>query len=496
MHLRKVRINIFQNPRYKKSGIKSYVWLLRKCMDSNFLFSIVISHITLDSISPTLDGPYITRAHVHHQGKYGPGGLYEFGTAGEHGQAIGGKTSISYVLQKKLDASGKVGEVGAEDMQNDSLYLCPVQIGTPPQTLYLDFDTGSSDLWVWSTELPSSIQSSAQGDHNTVFDPSKSSTFKKMAGSSWKITYGDQSTASGDVGTDNVTIGSVKVKNQAVELAKKMSASFAQGSGSGLLGLAWGSINTVEPEPVQTVVENMISQQDIPSSEELFTAYLGSWRDANDPDQGQSFYTFGYIDQNVLSAANAQPYYTPVDNSQGFWQFSSASYSINGEVTQRSGNTAIADTGTTLALVDDNVCRDIYNAIPGAKYDESNQGYIFPTDTTADQLPEVAFAVGNSLFSVQKEDLAFADASNGFVYGGIQSRGSLNFDILGDTWLKSVYAVSLFETLSAKSLIPSNRYLIKATNDSGAFNELLANRICNLLRQPKVLKVKDKPSGR
>jgi aspartyl protease len=195
------------------------------------------------------------------------------------------------------------------------MYLCPVQIGTPAQTLYLDFDTGSSDLWVWSTELPKNIQSQAKGQYQALFNPAKSSTFKKTSGSTWQISYGDGSSASGDVGTDTVAIGGVSIKDQAVELAKKMSTQFVQSAGSGLLGLAWGSINTVQPTPVNTPVENMIAQSDIPKAAELFTAYLGSWRDTNEPDEGKSFYTFGYIDQTA--AGSATPSYTPVDNSQG-----------------------------------------------------------------------------------------------------------------------------------------------------------------------------------
>lgn len=303
----------------------------------------------------------------------------------------------------------------------------------------LDFDTGSSDLWCWSTELPSSTTNSASG--HTIYDPTKSSTYKKTS-EKWKISYGDSSSASGTVGTDDVSIGGLKITAQAVELANNISSQFQQDTADGLLGLAWGSINTVTPTPVKTPVDNMIAQKDITGDMELFTAKLGSWRDSAQADKGDSFYTFGFIDKPTVTASGMTPVYTPIDNSQGFWMFDSASFSVNGHTTTQSGNTAIADTGTTLALVSDAMCKAIYAAIPGSSYNDQQQGYIFPSDTTADQLPAVQVAVGDHLFTINKEDLSFADAGNNMVYGGIQSRGTMTFDILGDTFLKSIYAVS------------------------------------------------------
>jgi hypothetical protein len=83
----------------------------------------------------------------------------------------------------------------------------------------------------------------------------------------------------------------VTITGQAIELATTLSSQFVQGAGDGLLGLAWGSINTVTPNQVQTPVENMITEDAIPQTAELFTANLGSWRDASEPDKGISFYT-------------------------------------------------------------------------------------------------------------------------------------------------------------------------------------------------------------
>ena len=296
---------------------------------------------------------------------------------------------------------------------------------------------------VWSTELSSSVPNVAQGSHS-VFDPSKSSTFRKDPFLTWKISYGDKSSASGSVGTDVVSVGGLAIRDQTVELANSMSKQFVSNAGDGLLGLAFGTINTVKPEPAKTPVENMILQEDIPKSAELFTAYLTSAK-----DKEQSFYTFGFIDEAIVRASGQEISYAPVDNSSGFWMFDSACAAINGNLIQRSGNKAIADTGTTLALVDDATCKAIYAAIPGAFYDSGNQGYIFPSDLKPQDLPTVTFAVGDRQIAVRKSDLGFAEAKPGYVFGGIQSRGTSSFDILGDTFLKAIYAVFAQLTLSS-----------------------------------------------
>lgn len=197
----------------------------------------------------------------------------------------------------------------------------------------------------------------------------------------------------------------------------------------------------------------MITQDDIKQGSELFTAYLGSTTE-------DSFYTFGYIDQ---TASNGQtPAYAKVDNSQGFWMFDSTTASINGKTVNRpSGNTSIADTGTTLCLIDDATLKEIYAAIPGSSLSTSQQGYVFPTSTATADLPTVEFAVGDTLFQVNPENFAFQDLGDGTYYGGIQSRGDQDFDIYGDVFLRSVYAVfdqgnTQFGCIQRKSTVSSS----------------------------------------
>lgn len=93
---------------------------------------------------------------------------------------------------------------------------------------------------MFSSELPSS-----QSNGHSIYNPALSSTATKLAGYTWKISYGDGSSASGDVYKDTVKVGSTVVSGQAVELAQTISDQFAQDiDNDGLLGLAFDAINT------------------------------------------------------------------------------------------------------------------------------------------------------------------------------------------------------------------------------------------------------------
>lgn len=284
-----------------------------------------------------------------------------------------------------------------------------------------DFDTGSSDLWVFSSELPSSDI----GSHS-VFDPSKSSTYKTLEGYSFELQYGDGSSAQGVVGTDTVNIGGATVTSQAVELATAISGSFIEDpSSDGLVGLAFSALNSVQPQPQKTFFENIMPDLEQP----VFTADLDT--------TGAGQYEFGAINSSSYTGAIS---YTDVDSSSGFWQFTSSSYQIgNGAVITTTGSTdTILDTGTSLLLLNDDTVSAYYAQVSGAENSAEQGGYIFPCSAT---LPDISVAIGDFMVSVPGSGINYAQVDSQNCFGGIQSNAGQDLQIMGDVLIRQHFVV-------------------------------------------------------
>ena len=273
-------------------------------------------------------------------------------------------------------AGSQVGNVTNAPTKGDVEFVSPITVGG--QTMMMDFDTGSSDLWLFSTSLPQQDQQGHQ-----VFDPNKSPTFKQEPGASFAVKFGDGSAAQGNVvGTDNVQIGGATSTGQTVELASAVAQSFVQDTQSnGLVGLAFSKLNQVKPKRATTFLDSVQHQ--------LAQPILA----ANLRHGAPGSYQFGEIDP---TAFKGDLQFAAVNNSQGFWQFTSSQFAVgNGTVQQNKVNSpAIADTGTTLMMVDDAVATAYWGAVPGARVDRATGMFVFPCNTA---LPDfhVQLAPGN-----------------------------------------------------------------------------------------------------
>lgn len=293
--------------------------------------------------------------------------------------------------------------------------MSPVTVGS--QTLHLDFDTGSADLWVFSSLQ---AQSALTGHDYYKVDASKA-----KAGYTWKISYGDGSGASGKVYADKVVVGGVTATSQAVEAATAVSAQFSQDvDNDGLLGLAMSSINTVKPQQQTTFFDTVRSQLAKP----VFAVQLKY--------HAAGAYDFGFIDTAKYTGPIT---YVNADVSQGFWGFSGTAYSV-GTTTASASISGIVDTGTSLLYIDPAIVKAYYATVTGSKNDSTQGGYTVPCKAT---LPDFSITIGGVKQVVPGKYINYApiDTSGTTCFGGIQTNADIGITILGDVFIKSKYII-------------------------------------------------------
>lgn len=180
-----------------------------------------------------------------------------------------------------------------------SLYIANISIGTPPQNMSVQLDTGSSDLWVPATD--SNICSEPSCDAWGSFDPQASKTFDVLTNfGDFEIGYGDGSQYQGEYFSDNLVVGEAKLKG--VTMAVAQSAQNLVGSGSslannGLMGIGFDS-NEARVDEGDRSYQGVVSQ--LKKQGLIKTLSYSLWLDDEDAQTGSIL--FGGVDTSKYIA--------------------------------------------------------------------------------------------------------------------------------------------------------------------------------------------------
>ncbi|KAG9021578.1 hypothetical protein FS837_007165, partial [Tulasnella sp. UAMH 9824] len=104
-----------------------------------------------------------------------------------------------------------------------------LSVGTPPQTITVEFDTGSADLLVPVSDCKPCV--------SPFFDTRKSSTFADL-NQSFNTSFGSGAEAFGYVASDMVSLGDLSVENQIFAIINNATDNFDKPN-SGLIGFAF-----------------------------------------------------------------------------------------------------------------------------------------------------------------------------------------------------------------------------------------------------------------
>ncbi|KAG8912670.1 Type I transmembrane sorting receptor [Tulasnella sp. 408] len=307
----------------------------------------------------------------------------------------------------------------------DGLYYGNLSVGTPAQVTTVDFDTGSADLIIPSSDCTTCV--------GPFYNPSISTSFTNR-NSAFQTSFVDGSAASGILATENISLGGLSVANQSFAIITGSTGNF-DGPNSGLMGLAFPSIAQTKATPW---FFNLANQGSLASN--VFSFYMT--RQGADGSE----LCIGCIDSTKYTG---QPEWFPLyagNGTQAVWDIISdgATYN-NAVVTQPLA--AIIDSGTSAIYIPPSQAAALYANIPGAQLYTDSKHYVFPCSSVA-TIGQVGFTFrgSSSVFNIQPSQFSLGPIETGsdseWCSGAIVSSGlEDSVATVGDAFMSSWYSI-------------------------------------------------------
>eukprot|EP00924_Labyrinthula_sp_SR-Ha-C_P016613 snap_masked-scaffold_6-processed-gene-9.7-mRNA-1 protein AED:0.37 eAED:0.37 QI:0/0/0/1/1/1/2/0/302 len=282
---------------------------------------------------------------------------------------------------------------------------------TPPQTVSVIFDTGSSNLWVPN-------KNKFLQRHN-LYQHDKSSTYLPN-GTHFAIQYGSGS-VKGVFSRDTVTLGDMQLKGYnfaEVDDTSGMGIAYYLAKFDGILGLGWESI-------VQgggpTVFGELVRTGQV--AEPCFAFYL-----SGDGSDGEL--VLGGVDPKHYTG----DFYKIPLSSESYWQIKLGGLTVGGHKLASLTERIIVDSGTSLIAGPKSVIDMIGAAIGGKK----GPGGIFQVDCDKGG-PDISFKLGGKNFVLAFDEYLLKEGG-----GCILAMQGLDMPqgpiwILGDVFMRKYY---------------------------------------------------------
>lgn len=298
-------------------------------------------------------------------------------------------------------------------IDNDSglLWTGSIEIGTPPQSFIVCFDTGSADLWVASSQCNGC-------DAQDTYDASSSSTSQEQQGT-FQISYEGGQDVTGPIYTDTVSVAGVNVSGQyfsPVTQASDMSNEFPL---DGILGMGWPQLSNLQQDPYffSAISQNAVQQG-------VFGFYLAA---------NNSELYLGGTDSTLYTGSIE--YHALASDSEGWWQIANASFLVNGQ-SAASGFETIIDSGSTFMYAPVEAAAQVYGTIEGAQQTEEGF-YMFPCSSA----PTVAFSWGGNNWEIPADSFNLGEVEEDYCLGALISADmGTNAWTVGDVFLTNVYS--------------------------------------------------------